>query len=40
LNVFKAFIIIVIIVASSDVFKEKIKKLTRRIFTKNVAVGG
>ncbi len=40
LNVFKAFIIIVIIVASSDVFKEKIRKLTRRVSGKNVVVGG
>ena len=40
LNVFKAAIIIVIIVASSDVFKEKIKKLTLKIFSKNVSVGG
>lgn len=38
LNVFKAVIIIVIIVASSDVFKEKIRKLTR--IGKNVSVGG
>ncbi len=40
LNVFKALIIIVIIVASSDVFKEKVKKLTRKVFSKNVSVGG
>jgi simple sugar transport system permease protein len=40
LNVFKAFIIIVIIVASSDVFKEKVKKVARRVFHKNVSVGG
>ncbi len=40
LNVFKAFIIILIIVASSDVFKEKIKKLTRKAFGRNMAVGG
>ena len=40
LNVFKAIIIIVIIVASSDVFKERIKKLARRVFSKNVSVGG
>jgi simple sugar transport system permease protein len=40
LNVFKAFIIIVIIVASSDVFKEKIKKMTQKVFSKNVSVGG
>ena len=40
LNVFKAAIIIVIIVASSDVFKEKVRKLTRRVFSKNVSVGG
>lgn len=40
LNVFKAIIIIVIIVASSDVLKEKIKKLTRKAFSKNVSVGG
>ncbi len=40
LNVFKAAIIIVIIVASSDVFKEKIKKLTLKVFSKNVSVGG
>jgi len=40
LNVFKAFIIILIIVASSEVFKGKIKKLTRKLFSKNVSVGG
>ena len=40
LNVFKALIIIVIIVANSDVFKEKIKKLTRKVLSKNVSVGG
>lgn len=40
LNVFKAFIIIVIIVASSDVFKQKIGKLTRGIIGRNVSVGG
>ncbi len=40
LNVFKAIIIIVIIVASSDVFKEKIKKMTRKVFSKNMSVGG
>lgn len=40
LSVFKALIIIVIIVASSDVFKDKIKKLTRKVFSKNVSVGG
>lgn len=39
LNVFKAIIIIVIIVASSDVFKGKIRKLTRKVFSKNVSVG-
>ncbi|MEX1377455.1 MAG: ABC transporter permease [Eubacteriales bacterium] len=40
LNVFKAIIIIVIIVSSSDVFKSNIKKLTGKVFSKNVAVGG
>ncbi len=40
LNVFKALIIIVIIVASSDVFKTKIKHFTQKIFSKNVSVGG
>jgi len=40
LNVFKAVIIIVIIVASNDVFKEKMKKLTSRVFSKNASVGG
>ncbi len=40
LNVFKAFIIIVIIVANSDVFKGKIAKLTRKVFGKNVSIGG
>ncbi len=40
LNVFKALIIIVIIVANSDVFKERIKKLTGKVFSKNVSVGG
>lgn len=40
LNVFKAIIIIVIIVASSDVFKEKIKRLARTVFSKNMSMGG
>ena len=40
LNVFKAFIIIVIIVASSDVFKEKIRKLSLKVFSRKVSVGG
>lgn len=40
LNVFKALIIIVIIVANSDVFKAKIKRFTQTIFSKNVSVGG
>lgn len=40
LNVFKAFIIIIIIVASSDVFKEKLRKLTRRVFGTVGSVGG
>jgi len=40
LNVFKAVIIIVIIVASSDVFKEKIKRFTRHLFSKNMSLGG
>ncbi len=40
LNVFKAVIIIFIIVANSDVFKEKVTKLTRKLFSKNVSVGG
>lgn len=40
LNVFKAFIIIVIIVASSDVFKEKIRKLSLKVFTRKESVGG
>ncbi len=40
LNVFKAIIIIVIIVASSDVFKEKIKRFFRSISRKSVPVGG
>lgn len=40
LNVFKALIIIAIIVANSDVFKEKIKKLMRKILSKNVSFGG
>jgi len=40
LSVFKAFIIIVIIVASSDVFKGKIKRLSLKVFSKNVSVGG
>jgi simple sugar transport system permease protein len=40
LNVFKALIIIVIIVANSDVFKERIRKLTGKVVRKNVSVGG
>jgi len=40
LNVYKALIIIVIIVASSDVFKERLKTLIRKVFSKNVSVGG
>lgn len=40
LSVFKAIIIIIIIVASSDVFKRKIRKLTRKVFGQNVTVGG
>ncbi len=40
LYVYKALIIIVIIVASSDVFKDKLKKLARKVFRKNVSVGG
>ncbi|MDP4093095.1 MAG: ABC transporter permease [Bacillota bacterium] len=40
LNVFKALIIIVIIVASSNVFKEKLKKVTHKVFSKNMSVGG
>lgn len=40
LNVFKAFIIIIIIVVSSDVFKEKMRNLTRKVSSKNVSVGG
>lgn len=40
LNVFKAVIIIVIIVASNDVFKGKIKKITGKVFSKNAPVGG
>ncbi len=40
LNVFKALIIIVIIVANSDVFRDKIKKLTGKVLSKNVSVGG
>jgi simple sugar transport system permease protein len=40
LNVFKAMIIIIIIVASSDVFKEKIRRLFRNISRKKMSVGG
>jgi simple sugar transport system permease protein len=40
LYVFKAIVIIVIIVANSEVFKSKVKKLTRKVFSKNVSVGG
>jgi simple sugar transport system permease protein len=40
LNVFKAFIIIIIIVASSDVFKAKMRSLTRKILCKHVSIGG
>ena len=34
LNVFKAFIIILIIVISSDVFKREFRKITQNIFNK------
>jgi len=47
LNVFKALIIVVIIVASSEIFKERIKRLIRRILSsipksskKTTVVGG
>lgn len=40
LYVFKAVIIILIIVASSDVFKKNLKKLTQKAFGANVSVGG
>ncbi|MBN1891169.1 MAG: ABC transporter permease [Clostridiales bacterium] len=40
LNVFKAVIIIVIIVASSDVFRARIKEFARNVFSKRVPVGG
>lgn len=40
LKVFKAIIIIVIIVAGSDVFRDKVKKLGRRLFGKKASVGG
>jgi len=40
LNVFKAIIIIVIIVASSPVFKEKITRMTRTVFSRKVSLGG
>lgn len=40
LKVFKAIIIVVIIVASSEVFKEKFRKLTRKAFGKSALVGG
>ncbi len=40
LYVFKALIIIVIIVASSDVFKERIKKLVYKVLGNSTSVGG
>ena len=40
LNVFKAMIIIIIIVASSDVFKEKIRRLFRNLNFRNITFGG
>lgn len=40
LKVFKAIIIIIIIVASSDVFKAQIKNLAQKIFAKSAPVGG
>ncbi len=40
LNVFKAAIIIIIIVASSEVFKDKLKKLSGKVFGKSASVGG
>jgi len=40
LNVFKAIIIVLIIVASSEVFRDKVRKLTRRAFSGNARVGG
>jgi simple sugar transport system permease protein len=40
LNVFKAIIIVIIIVLSSDVFKEKIKRLTRKTMSRKVVADG
>ena len=40
LNVFRAIIIVLIIVASSEVFKAELKKLTRKLFNRNVSAGG
>lgn len=40
LKVFKAVIIIIIIVAGSEVFKGKLKQLANKIFAKNAPVGG
>jgi simple sugar transport system permease protein len=39
LNVFKAIIIVIIIVVSSDVFKDKIKKLTSKTINKKILTG-
>jgi simple sugar transport system permease protein len=40
LNVFKAIIIVIIIVLSSEVFKEKIKRLTRKKMSRKVVANG
>jgi hypothetical protein len=40
LYVFKAVIIVVIIVVSCDVFKENFRKLTRKTFGKNIQAEG
>jgi simple sugar transport system permease protein len=39
LNVFKAIIIVIMIVASSEVFKDKMKKITRKTFGKTALAG-
>jgi simple sugar transport system permease protein len=40
LNVFKAVIIVIIIVLSSEVFKDKIKRITGKTINKKISLGG
>jgi simple sugar transport system permease protein len=40
LNVFKAIIIVIIIVLSSEVFKDKVKRITSKTINKKILTGG